>query len=220
QIIRGGPLAPRQAVTLTIQALEGLEAIHRAAVIHRDISPENLMISDQRVKIIDLGIAKQEHDAAITESGVFIGKFRYASPEQLGALDGATQIDSRSDLYSIAVVLYEMLTGKAPYEGASPFDYILYHTQEMPLPSREIMRVSGSPALQSIMERALERDRHKRFASAGEFAGALRTIVDSLPDLRAIFEDLPPNPDGLTTPLPTEVPYGTQPQPDRNTKKN
>jgi len=226
QIINGGPLSPRHAVSLTIQALEGLEAIHRAAVIHRDISPENLMITtsntgDEHVKIIDLGIAKQEHNASVTESGVFVGKFRYASPEQLGALDAPTHIDSRSDLYSIAVVLYEMLTGNAPFEGSSPFDYILYHTRETPLPARAILRVSGSAELQQIIEHALERDRDKRYATAREFADALRAIVDSLSDLRAVFDEIaPPNPDGLTTPLPTEVPYNTLPPVDRSTKKS
>jgi serine/threonine-protein kinase len=219
-VIRGGPLAPRHAVRLGIQALEGLQAIHEAAVIHRDISPENLMITTtssgaERVKIIDLGIAKQEgRDAAVTESGVFIGKFRYASPEQLGAVDGENPIDSRSDLYSMAVVLYEMLTGKAPFEGTSPFDYILYHTQEVPLPSREIMRVSGSPQLQAILERALERDRDKRYATAREFADELRRVADSLPEMRTAFDDAMPGQDGLTTPLPTEVPV------DRSTQKS
>ncbi|HJT18502.1 MAG TPA: serine/threonine-protein kinase, partial [Thermoanaerobaculia bacterium] len=225
QLIRGGPLAPRHAVRLTIEALEGLDAIHRAAVVHRDISPENVMITmtpggDERVKIIDLGIAKQEgHDASITESGVFLGKFRYASPEQLGAIDGTTQIDSRSDLYSIGVVLYEMLTGNAPFEGSSPFDYILHHTQETPLPSREIARVSQSPELQRIVERALERDRDKRFQTAPEFAEALRRIVETLPDVAAQFDDMPPQAENLTTPLPTEVPRKTIDHVDRNTKK-
>ncbi|HLJ75362.1 MAG TPA: hypothetical protein VKU62_12300, partial [Thermoanaerobaculia bacterium] len=112
------------------------------------------------------------------------------------------------------------LTGKAPYEGTSPFDYILYHTQEAPLPSREILRVSGSPELQEIIERALERDRDKRYQTAREFADALRTIVDSLPDLRTIFDDIPPpNPDGRTTPLSTQVPHTTLPPVDRSTKK-
>src|SRR5215210_1513062 len=101
-----GTLPPRQAVRIGIQALLGLEAIHRAGIIHRDISPENLMITrDDEVKIIDLGVAKVEDTDAVsqTRTGIFVGKLRYASPEQLGFLPEGERVDGRADLYGIAM---------------------------------------------------------------------------------------------------------------------
>ncbi|HEV8657035.1 MAG TPA: serine/threonine-protein kinase, partial [Thermoanaerobaculia bacterium] len=109
-----GTLPPRYAVALTIQALHGLEAIHRAGIVHRDISPENLMITreaggEERVRIIDMGVAKVEDSTdSATRAGVFVGKLRYASPEHLGFLAEGQKIDGRADLYSLAMVLYEM----------------------------------------------------------------------------------------------------------------
>ena len=100
QVIRKrGILAPAHATRLAEQALAGLEAIHRAGIIHRDISPENLMITrdengDERLKIIDLGVAKaDEGDYAVTRTGIFVGKLRYSSPEQLGILGEGEKID-------------------------------------------------------------------------------------------------------------------------------
>src|SRR5437773_2763786 len=100
-----GTLPPRDAVRLAIQTLHGLEAIHRAGIVHRDISPENLMIArdedgSERVKIIDLGVAKSDDPAEeATRTGMFLGKFRYASPEHVGFLEPGEKIDGRADLY-------------------------------------------------------------------------------------------------------------------------
>ena len=121
-----GPFPSRLAVQLGIQALQGLDAIHGAGVIHRDISPDNLMITRDGkgrylVKIIDLGLAKAletEAGAELTEAGSFLGKMRYCSPEQAG--EGTGDLDQRSDLYSLAVVLYEMITGLPPFDSQSP----------------------------------------------------------------------------------------------------
>ena len=106
-------LRPAAAVRLAVQALMGLEAIHRAGIVHRDVSPENLMVTRdehglERIKIIDLGVAKQWNDKADdqTKTGMFIGKFKYCSPEQLGMLDAGQRIDGRADLYSFGIVLY------------------------------------------------------------------------------------------------------------------
>src|SRR5205085_9447152 len=112
-----GTLAPRHAVRIAIQALAGLEAIHRAGIVHRDISPENLMITQSNdgsefVKIIDLGVAKAaESDVAMTQTGMFVGKFRYASPEHLRFLPTGARLVGRAGRYSSALVVFETVTG-------------------------------------------------------------------------------------------------------------
>jgi serine/threonine-protein kinase len=183
-----GTLAPRHAVRIAIQALAGLEAIHRAGIVHRDISPENLMITNagegsEFVKIIDLGVAKAaESDVAMTQTGMFVGKFRYASPDHLGFLPAGERIDGRADLYSLGVVLFEMVTGRPPFEATSPHEYIIHHSRDEYVSSPDLDRLTGSPALQNVLARALDRDRNKRFATAREFSDALAVIEASLPD--------------------------------------
>src|SRR4051812_16955544 len=185
-----GMLAPRHAVRIAIQALAGLEAIHRAGIVHRDISPENLMIThagegDEFVKIIDLGVAKAaESEVAMTQTGMFVGKFRYASPEHLGFLPAGERIDGRADLYSLAVVLFEMVTGRPPFEATSPHEYIIHHSRDEYVSSPDLDRITGNPALQKVLARALDRDRNKRFATAREFSDALAAIESTLPDER------------------------------------
>ena len=179
-----GRLAPRQAVRIAIQTLHGLEAIHRAGIVHRDISPENIMLTrdDDRVKIIDLGVAKAEGDGS-TQAGMFIGKLRYASPEHLGLLPEGERIDGRADLYSLAVVLYEMLSGRPPFEATSPHEYLLMHSRETVFRPLDLpAELPGSTDLQGVMKRALERDREKRYATAADFAGVLEAVERTLPD--------------------------------------
>jgi serine/threonine protein kinase len=183
-----GTLAPRHAVRIAIQALAGLEAIHRAGIVHRDISPENLMIThagegSEFVKIIDLGVAKAaESDVAMTQTGMFVGKFRYASPDHLGFVPAGERIDGRADLYSLGVVLFEMLTGRPPFEATSPHEYIIHHSRDDYATSPDLDRITGNPALQTVLARALDRDRNKRFSTAREFSDALAAIEATLPD--------------------------------------
>jgi serine/threonine-protein kinase len=187
-IRRTGTLSPRHAVRIAIQALAGLDAIHRAGIVHRDISPENLMIThaadgSEFVKIIDLGVAKAtESDVAMTQTGMFVGKFRYASPDHLGFLGAGEHIDGRADLYSLAIVLFEMVTGRPPFEATSPHAYIIHHSRDEYLNSPDLDRITGSAALQNVLARALDRDRNKRFATAREFADALIAVERDLPD--------------------------------------
>jgi serine/threonine protein kinase/FixJ family two-component response regulator len=208
-----GVLPPRYAVDLTIQALAGLDAMHRAGIIHRDISPENLMITreeqgKERLKIIDLGVAKgEEEDRAVTGTGVFVGKLRYSSPEQLGFLAEGERIDGRADLYSLAIVLYEMLTGRPPYVAASPHQYILHHSRERPLQSLDLGRIPGGAEIQAVLARALEHDRSKRYANAREFAQALEHVKPSLPETAAAAVAPPPEsvPTLRLTPAPSRT---------------
>jgi serine/threonine-protein kinase len=203
-----GTLPPPEEVDITRQALDGLEAIHRAGIVHRDISPENLMITRAdgaarpAVKIIDLGVAKMdEPDQNLTKTGIFIGKLRYASPEHLGFLREGTRIDGRADLYSLAIVLYEMLTGRPPFEATSPHQYLMHHSTAAEAPPPDLTRVPLP--LRPVLARALERDREKRFPTARAFAEALNV---PLTELRATDADVtmrvPPEAPTIRTPLP------------------
>ena len=182
-----GTLPPKQAVKLVLQALHGLEAIHRAGIVHRDISPENLMVTqDDTVKIIDLGVAKVEDPSAVssTRTGIFVGKLRYASPEQLGFLPENEKIDARTDLYSIGMVLFELLTGRPPYEAKSPHEYFLLHANDAQTKTTIEMPADlpGGPALAAVIQKALARDRNDRYSTAREFATALEEVERTLPD--------------------------------------
>jgi serine/threonine-protein kinase len=186
-----GTLPPKLAVRITLQALRGLDAIHRAGIIHRDISPENLMITaEDEVKIIDLGVAKVEDTDAVssTRTGIFVGKLRYAAPEQLGFMPEGEKVDARADLYAMAMVLVELLTGRPPYEATSPHEYFMLHAVE---PRKQTVslpiELPGSAALQAVLEKALARDRNQRYANARDFAIALEEIDRTLPEPR----DLP-----------------------------
>lgn len=204
-IRRRGVLQPAQAIRLAVQALAGLEAIHRAGIVHRDISPENVMITrDELAKIIDLGVAKgEEGDYNKTQTGIFVGKLRYSSPEQLGFLPEGEKIDGRADLYSLAIVIYEMLTGRPPFEATSPHQYILHHSRETALQPVDLAAIPGGPEFQAVMARALERDRTKRYATAADFADALEKVRLQLPpDADDTLRLTPPAGTTIRTPLP------------------
>jgi serine/threonine protein kinase len=206
-----GPLSPRYAARLAIEALHGLDAIHRAGIVHRDISPENIMIAraesaDETVKLIDLGIAKQgdSTDSARTQTGMFVGKWKYCSPEHLGMLDAGERIDGRADLYSFGIVLYEMLTGVPPFQADTPHAYLLLHASETPRALREVNPANtASPELEALIFRALEKDRKKRFASAREFAQALERIAPTLDETAGAPPPLPSSAE--VTAEPTKV---------------
>src|SRR5262245_8885025 len=190
-ISTNGPIPPRLTVEISIQALNGLEHLHAMGLIHRDISPENIMLSQDHqgkllVKVIDFGIAKQlaegEGGQGLTQTGMFLGKLKYASPEQAGFLKEGEHLDPRSDLYSFGIVLYEMLAGRAPFQATNPHGYILKHVTEKPAPIAETNPNAKVPAqLESIIMRSLEKQRDTRFATAGAFADALEAIRNTIP---------------------------------------
>lgn len=188
-ITERGPLSARYAATIGVQALLGLDAVHRAGIVHRDVSPENLMIArddegQERVKIIDLGIAKSAAaDDNKTKTGMFVGKWKYCSPEHLGMLPPGERIDGRADLYSFGIVLYEMLTGVPPFVCDTPHAYLMKHASERPKPLREVNPGAiVPPELEAVIFRALEKDRTRRYASAREFAQELERVAATLPD--------------------------------------
>lgn len=190
-IAQNGAMPPRLTVEIAIQALHGLEHLHSMDLIHRDISPENIMLSQDTkgklvVKVIDFGIAKQlaegEGGQGLTQTGMFLGKLKYASPEQAGFLKEGEHLDPRSDLYSFGIVMYEMLAGRAPFQATNPHGYILKHVTEKPAPISELNPAAKiPPQLESVIMRSLEKNRDMRYPSAGEFAEALEAIRASIP---------------------------------------
>jgi serine/threonine-protein kinase len=187
---QNGPMPSRLVIEISIQALNGLDHLHSMGLIHRDISPENIMLSQDHhgkllVKVIDFGIAKQlaEGDGGhgLTQTGMFLGKLKYASPEQAGFLKEGEHLDPRSDLYSFGIVMYEMLAGRAPFQATNPHGYILKHVTEKPLPIAELNPDVSVPAqLESVVMKSLEKSRDQRYASASEFATALEGIRNTV----------------------------------------
>ncbi len=170
---------------LGAQALDGLQYLHERGIVHRDVSPENLMVADVAgrltVKIIDLGVAKRADEEGLTTTGIFVGKLRYASPEQLGALKKGEEIDGRSDVYSLGCVLYHLLTGNPAYLAETPQAWIRQHVLERPRPFATTDRTFRVPEpVRHAILRALSKDRNTRFVSAADFAQTLRGLREGL----------------------------------------
>jgi serine/threonine protein kinase/tetratricopeptide (TPR) repeat protein len=159
-----GKLPPEEAAGIIEQVCRGLDAAHAEGVIHRDLKPQNIMVDKQgRVAVMDFGIARSIEMTGLTLTGALIGTPRYMSPEQARG----EEIDSRSDLFSLGLIFYELLTGKSPYEAATSFGSLLKRTQEHARPPIEL-----DPAIPKFMNdivvRCLEIDPHRRYASAHE----------------------------------------------------
>ncbi|GHD81750.1 serine/threonine-protein kinase [Salinibacterium amurskyense] len=172
-IVAEGPLAPEEAARIVSQVLTALEYSHRAGVVHRDIKPGNIMVTNSgQVKVMDFGIARAVSDSAATiaESSAIVGTAQYFSPEQARG-EG---VDARSDLYSTGVVLFELLTGQPPFSGENPVAVAYKHVNSEPVPP-STTTAAVSPALDAVVLRSLAKDRFDRYQSAAEF----RTDVES-----------------------------------------
>ena len=162
------PLPADHAIELTEQVLRAARFAHRRGVVHRDLKPHNVIVDEEgRVKVTDFGIA-QAGASEITQTGSIMGTARYLSPEQAQGLP----VSPRSDLYSIGVMLYELLTGAVPFEGESVVAIALRHLSEPPRPPSSLVP-SISPSLDAIVLRALAKSPEERFADADEFLAAL-----------------------------------------------
>src|SRR5690349_1961358 len=163
-----GPLPPDVATNLTIQILRALGYAHRRGIVHRDVKPQNVILDQEgQAKVADFGIARSG-GSEMTETGTILGTVQYASPEQAQG----QPVSPRSDLYSAGIVLYELLTGRVPFEGESAVAVALKQVSEPPVPPSQL-RPGISPALEAVVLRALEKDPARRFASADEFVAAL-----------------------------------------------
>jgi serine/threonine-protein kinase len=169
EIIRErGPAPPEAAVDVVLQILRAARYAHQRGIVHRDLKPHNVLIDeDGRVKVTDFGIARAGA-SDMTETGSIMGTAQYLSPEQAQG----RPVDARSDLYSIGIVLYELLTGRVPFDAESPVSVALKQVSELPVPPREI-DPTIPPALEAVVLRALEKDPARRFADADEFIEAL-----------------------------------------------
>jgi serine/threonine-protein kinase len=170
---RDGPFTIERVANILHQACGALEVAHSVGVIHRDIKPDNIIISEYDgrdwVEVVDFGVAKIQEDvnrrAALTGANFIIGTPRYMSPEQCEE----KPVDARSDIYSLGVVVYEMLAGEAPFEGGSSTRLLMAHVAEPPPPLRE-KRPDISPDIEALVMRALDKNPDRRPQSAAEFA--------------------------------------------------
>jgi serine/threonine-protein kinase len=174
-LARNGPLPPRQAARLAAEVAHALAAAHARGIVHRDVKPGNILVSsDGRVKVADFGIARAWADARLTLPGVTLGSVHYFSPEQaLGE-----QATEASDIYSLGVVLYELLTGRRPWEGDTPASVAMARVSAPP-PLVSAVRPNVPPALEAIDRTALSPDPAARFPNAGAMAAALEAFLDA-----------------------------------------
>lgn len=187
ELIRRGPMEPQAVVDIGLQVVRALAAAHASGIIHRDVKPENIVVRpDGLVKVLDFGVAKRTVDGSRIEAlsqleeckttpGLLVGTPRYMSPEQARGLP----IDCRTDLFSLGAVLYEMLSGRPAAAGHTPSDIIAAVLACDPEPLGKLH--PGCPAsLIDAVNRALEKEREKRYASAAEFAADLRCIQSGI----------------------------------------
>jgi Tol biopolymer transport system component len=182
-VLLSGPVAAPKAALWIAQAAEGLAAVHDAGILHRDIKPSNLMVGrDGRIRVLDFGLAKVQaapedgklSQPSLTTDGLVVGTAQYMSPEQASG----KKVDARSDIFSLGIVLYELLAGKLPFEGETAVDvmYAILHLSPAPIPG------FGTGVLKGISDvtlRALAKDPGERFATMRELAGELEAILDA-----------------------------------------
>ena len=168
-----GALPPRQAFALAIQVAEGLQAIHEAGIVHRDVKPSNLMLdSTGNVRVMDFGIAKREGEGSFTSSGALVGTPEYISPEQ--AKGG--RVDPRCDVYSLGAVAFELFTGRPPFRGKGNLAVILKHLNEEPPLDDPLL----PPGVRSVLARALAKEPSVRYGTAKAVARALQSAEGAI----------------------------------------
>jgi serine/threonine-protein kinase len=173
-ILDEGPLSQERAIHIACEVLDGLDYIHANGVVHRDLKPENIMVDEHdHIKLIDFGIAGDAAAKRLTYANftAAIGTPNYISPEQVKGRRG----DGRSDIYSMGVILYEMLSGKLPFNGPNPMAAMNERLLNYPVPPT-VANPAISPQLQECLYRALERDPKNRYAKASEFARDLQHL--------------------------------------------
>ncbi len=176
-IRRSEQLSVGKAISIAKQICDGLEEAHSLSIVHRDLKPQNIMIDDHgNARIMDFGIARSIKAKGITGAGVMIGTPEYMSPEQVEAKD----IDQRSDIYSLGIILYEMLTGRLPFEADTPFAIGVKHKSETPKDPKEF-NPQIPDDLSSVILKCLEKDKERRYQSSNEVRSELDNIDHGLP---------------------------------------
>jgi serine/threonine protein kinase len=181
EVRENGPMPPERAVRLMVQVCGALEEAHRAGIVHRDLKPENIFLTLQGgttdfPKVLDFGLAKMSEkqmgngSMMFTQQGMVFGTPEFMSPEQAQG----EPLDHRSDIYSLALILYELITGKLPFDAKTPLDIMKAHVREAPIPLSQ--RVSGKPfwpELEVVMNTALAKQPSDRYETAAQFGEAL-----------------------------------------------
>jgi predicted Ser/Thr protein kinase len=184
-----GALPPKRAAEIVRQAAEALAIAHDMGIVHRDLKPDNIMIAKTRdggdlVKVVDFGIAKAAgaENQKVTKTGLVVGTPEYMSPEQLAG----DKLDGRSDIYSLGLVAFNMMTGKLPFPSDSAQESMIMRLTDKPKPLGEMKPDLTWPAdVQAVMDKALERDVNARYQTATEFGRALYQAVDRMPMTQA-----------------------------------
>lgn len=172
EIVAEGEVDLADAISYTCQSLDALEYAHSQQVTHRDIKPENILVTaGGRVKLTDFGLAKIWSGLSLTQTSSPLGSLRYMSPEQVRA---SRKLDGRSDLYSLGVVLYEMVTGVPPFDQDNPFDLMKAHVEQQPRPPMELREIPGQ--LNGAILGALRKEPSERYADPAEFRAALERV--------------------------------------------
>jgi serine/threonine protein kinase len=181
-MLSDGPMEALRALKYARQIAEGLDTAYKQGVVHRDIKPQNILVNTRdMIKITDFGLARSKETVTLTQSNVFMGTAYYISPEQA---ESGRSADTRSDLYSVATVLFEMLANRPPFEGETAVDIVIKHMNEN-VPSVCRLRPDLPLEMDTFMQKALAKSPAERFATPKEFIGALEQLqerVQALPE--------------------------------------
>jgi serine/threonine-protein kinase len=172
---QGHVLQTEDAINITRQVAAALSVAHRAGIVHRDIKPSNILLrSDGTPVITDLGIAKIQSESTLTRADEIVGTPYYMSPEQVSS----KPVDARSDLYSLGMILYEMLTGQRVFTGDTPWSILSKHITDMPQPITEL-RPDISPQTANVVHTCLQKDPASRYQTAADLIAALDAALRS-----------------------------------------